>query len=129
MCVNVAGRGAAGVGSASQSFTLSVQHIAYHARSVQASIDGFDTRSSVVGNLWYTAIKEDPRLANDYKAIGRGYAAQQDFRRRWAAEKFIVESKKQIIRETSSDFEGMSAEYLTLSALAWEFKSSTAATN
>jgi hypothetical protein len=46
---------------------------------------GFNLRNSKLGKAWYQALKNDPELAKEYKALGRSYEAQGAFRKRWAA--------------------------------------------
>ena len=45
----------------------------------------FDMRSTV-GGWWMKTLKTDARLAEEYKALGKSYAAQRAFRARWAAQ-------------------------------------------
>ena len=39
-----------------------------------------------VGNLSKLALAKDTKLAAEYKALGKGYAAQRAFRAKWAAD-------------------------------------------
>ena len=65
--------------------------------------DGFDLRKSEVGKHWYRELAAQPTLAAEYKAVGKGYAAQREFRSRWAAQVATEMEHTRVQAQTNTD--------------------------
>ena len=53
--------------------------------------------------MFYQQLEENTQLAADYKAVGRKYAAQREFRRRWASEQATLLRKERLQQESWSE--------------------------
>ena len=62
--------------------------------------------------LFEKAKKDDLAFARQYAAVGRGYAAQQEFKLKWAAEKYHTLSEIRSKQRISSKSDSLSGRYL-----------------
>ena len=66
----------------------------------------FNMQSGIINAMWRDALKANPELEQEFKALGRGYTMQRQFKLRWlkeAGEKIKTEAKR-IQSNTSEDF-------------------------
>ncbi len=79
------------------------EHIAFR---MQGAENGFDLRKGPVAYLWTTALKLNEGLKADYQAVGKNYAAQAEFRRKWSRNEYELELSKVSHTDTNTDWEG-----------------------
>eukprot|EP00969_Alexandrium_andersonii_P170128 7521824-Alexandrium_andersonii.AAC.1 len=57
------------------------------------------------------ALKEDQSLQQQYKALGRGYSQQRQFRAEWAQQQAHILQMKRIQSQTSIEMDEQSGSY------------------
>ena len=95
----------------------------------KAAEDGFDLRSSEVGQAWSRDVLKDPELRREYQSIGKSFKRQREFRAMWAKKKFEALSERQSFEEKSLDVERAKSEYQNWQQLLDKAKSRRGALN
>ena len=76
----------------------------------------FDLRTTV-GGWWTKAVKHNAALAAEYKALGRNYAQQREFRLRWAEHEMASVKHERISTSQNFDSTGMDGSYKPIRVL------------
>ena len=84
--------------------------------------NGFGARSAL-GQSFDRYLKSNQTEAAAYKALGRSYNLQREFKKNWRHKQFEAISRTQRYKETSVEGEHQTGEHMPLSMIIWKQKS------